>query len=761
MIETKSNIREWLLKDEKKGSFYLFKEKPFFGNKFLEALMTKRNKTFYLDDNFKLEGFVAQIYGVYEVLSLSKNFLKAQLDENNKQVKVLKKFPVDSQKALANDIRDIYLHIKEYGYDFEPVISNKTNEDFLRLKDDSGKQKYPYYGCMTWILSLSTLLWKIYFVDYDIENDSFENVKPVNANDEIISDPECVKIIYSVRKEIMNSIKDICYEFVNNYISESKNEEGIKKGWGYTRDCTQPSLYFTYSVLESYNDLDSNIFIGGDDDFYFRPSSMSIEDQKLCEANGIQDTKPVDSYDVNARRVENIIDYINEGITNEDDRIEVRFRKQATEVSYYLFKKFKNSIMTSFYNDNGLIITKEQIYISSSTSALFYPLYLLSSFLYGEVNNYINTKTARAQFLALKSPFERKTYIDSWYELDLVEDNYLTAKNNDELEDLVSLYLKEYKELENCFIEGLNNVQKVYDYMIEKNAEGVVDRHYLTFDQQVTTEPIFSKIFVRENIMVGSILPLLVNVTNLYVSWVTKYPEKQLAKYAMDIFEKMCNRNKNGELEWLFEQNRYDLHITIRYMDAIANFLSYYDEYERDKAKAKDLKELLRNELKVQFDGKLQQKIDDFEKERKELLREKNEIEEKYKQQMEEKQNENDLKFNFNNVVMKELSEIFSSYLESNGSNSEYKEYIDSFVETLFKVLILKLSGNIEDVEDFEQGIKYIFEKKHQLNKDKISKVYIQAVFANLFNNNNFVDPKKPMNHSSLSFDSTKNNKGE
>ena len=719
-------VREWLKKEQKAGAYYLFEDKQVIGEKFFNAIIKKRGKGFYLNDDSKKEGFIASVYGIYELLSIADNFYS----ENSQQKRAV---PLSDQLSLANEIKDIYEHIDKKGFDFAPVISNHTNEKFFLITEEAGsknlRQKYPYYGAMTWILSLSCLLWKKYFAYTETGI-----AEQISSRKEIISDPEAVKIIRGLESVIRDTIRHAIRLFASNYIAPEglrpldfqnfgddnrelmtlASEEGLKLGWGYTKGVKHPSLYFTFSILEAYSDFDSNILIGGDDADYFIASPEDAE-------RGLETTKNESAYARSERFYNNLVDYINSEIKKDEygnvvmgadgkpERVfggikyEERLRKAATQCAYYLFYKFKDNIAESFYNDDGYTVSKQQVMRSSNTPSVFYPLYILSSLLNGEVNGTIKTQLM----------YTRKRRMDAASSADRDSLSNLAA-----LDRQIRALETEYRQFEGCFSDGLNNVQKIYTLMEKSDKLDVIDRHYLTFDQAHPENPQFSRMLSRENILAMPLLPLLVNVTNLYVLWISKFPDKQISAYIMDIFENYCNRTEEGELEWVFEQGSYDLHATVRYVDAISNFFDYYESYERvyaNRSKAmKDAEATVRAELEPKYQERIEKSTVAHNREVEELNKKIAEL----TREIEESDNKYSRVFNAENSALLRLSEILNRYVDCvhTGKASPHSDSIDAFFKALLRVIILKLSANSDNSDKYSaelvKGLRFVFDQR-------------------------------------------------
>lgn len=761
-------LKEWLKEEQKVGAYYLFEDRQVVGEKFFNALFKKRGaKGFYLDEDTKKEGFMASVYGVYELLTIADSFFA---EGGERAETFLKNFSSADQLSLANEIKAIYEHVRDIGFDFEPIISKYANDSIFRIREtinvkdsdedveeadprslnvnpDNTRQKYPYFGAMTWLLSLSSLLWKKYF-SYT-ETGKFTRI---DKRSEVISDAAAVKIIRSLESIIRDTIRHTVRLFAEDYIKphglmelnfqefgddnkqliELAGQEGLKLGWGYMKGVKVPSLYFTFSILEAYSDFDSNILIGGDAEDYFDPTEDEL-------AKGFEPTKNQSAYVRPKRLFDNLVSYINSDIKRDENgnevigpdgkperiyqtekRYEEIFRREATQCAYYLFYKFKDTIADSFYNDDGYTVTKEQVRLSSASSSVFYPLYVLSSLLNGEVNGTIKTqlmytKRYRATFDALPQTDETMGEV---------------AKADRQIKTLEA----EFRQFENCFTDGLNNVQKMYSSMEKNNKLDSIDRHYLTFDQIHPDDPQFSRTLSRENILAMPLLPLLVNVTNLYVMWITKFPDKQLSAYVMDIFENYCNHDlKTGALEWVFEQGNYDLHTTLRYIDAISNFFTYYEDYERvyaERAKINDKEKSDReNDIKKAVAARVEEIQKQFNKDRNELVAENEELKRRIAN--------GDAKFakvfDIESSTLSRLAEILGQYVEGKkeGRDVPQSASIEEFFKAFVKAAVCMLSPEGSDSDKYGNetisGLKHLYERRGEASDNSVD-----ALISNL-----------------------------
>jgi hypothetical protein len=105
--------------------------------------------------------------------------------------------------------------------------------------------------------------------------------------------------------------------------------------------------------------------------------------------------------------------------------------------------------------------------------------------------------------------------------------------------------------------------------------DSIVDTHIISFNQKNELVKEFSRYLKDVTVQASSLLPMLVKANNLIASWILKYPQQSMSR----MFEEMIKNTL--ENEWLWEDPKFDLLSTERYIEAIGDFYDYYDVYER------------------------------------------------------------------------------------------------------------------------------------------------------------------------------------
>ncbi len=220
------------------------------------------------------------------------------------------------------------------------------------------------------------------------------------------------------------------------------------------------------------------------------------------------------------------LDLINEGYSG-NQQLHKRMSEIKKKLGLTTWDKFKEKIHTEFLNDNGSVVPKDQIINSTRNSALFTNIFLVSTLIYCETDRYL--------------------------------------KNDEEKERLLILTG-----------QSLQMVSSYYDILKNKGLESIVDKHILSFEPHPDPD-VPNKIFTDTSIHSTTLTPMLIKANSLLTFYVTKFPDREMSRYFEMAVEKRIN---NGE-QWLWEENKYDLATTERYIEAILDFYDYYEKYEK------------------------------------------------------------------------------------------------------------------------------------------------------------------------------------
>lgn len=310
----------FLIKDQDE-TFRLYVDRSEIGKKVLKSLNGKRdgvdslgNKLdgFYLSSRNKEVGLMGQLYGINAMFTLMNRYGVEVSEEEKNEIK--------------EGVKYVLKYVSDNGdcYDINPVLDAEVNNELFVDKGNS------YVGAMTWALSL------------------FVSARVAERKGLLeFSEDESSKIV----KQIRHIVKF----FVENVVGTEENP----LGWGYANGCTEPSLFFTYSVVEAFADFDDNVLVGGE---------LGPDEELINAINAMKGVEDV----------------------AEEDKLTNRFRNLCFKIGDRAWDLFKDVLKTDFFSDNFTskfkVVSKDEILNSSRSSVLFNTLYVIFILFYSYTN---------------------------------------------------------------------------------------------------------------------------------------------------------------------------------------------------------------------------------------------------------------------------------------------------------------------------------------------------------------------------------------
>ena len=425
-------------------------------NKFITE--TKENKgayTFCIDDSTG-GGLLDRAYGVFLLTNLFNGF------EAN--------FTRPEKTKLKNSFINLLNYVKEDGFSASPYISDAQNKEIFSDKGLS------FIESVTWCISCFLYAHRLQKRD--------------KGDFDFGKDKQDIDVI------VANAISVLCDNVIRKV--GSKYELGAKEGsdnyigWGSVTGSTQPSLYFTQSVCETFGDLEDTIL--GNEEL-----GISKDEEYIDRLNGIA------GYDVVGR-----------------------FTSICRSVGKNVYNEYEKNIGQDFFYEDGSVATKSQIESSGQSTALLNQLYAVMVPIY---TNY----------------------------------HKVLEKNDPEKFKVFQIKVK----------DGVDMVYKEYTELLAKGKEGIVNRDTVSFYGALEDKKA-AGVLTKTRINVAVLEALIVRARAMIVTYVTKYPEKELGEI-IGIIE---NSRPDPEL-WVWD----DLQQTERAVSALKEFFDYYQEYELAYAK--------------------------------------------------------------------------------------------------------------------------------------------------------------------------------
>ena len=330
--------------------FRVYKDRSYLGKKILTDLVRKRDGLkdggghgFYLGDGSKEVGLMSQLYGASGLFALINRYnVMDVLHSDGAQVDKL-------VRGIRKTVVDVLDYVEQYGYDMLPYIDKATNDELFARDPDNH-----YIGAMTWALSLFTATVKAIrnkTVDLKDTDAKVDNKKDLTAQ----PDQEDAEIVH-LKGRLYKQIKYIITFFVDNFMD---NDNGF--GWGYCRGCEEPSLFFTYSVIEAFSDFEDNV--------------MPIDEDAVADKTD-WDTE--------------LLEYLNADLEEGQIPLEERYRQQCYKVGDKTWELYKKYLRTQFFSEkfNGTVttISESEIRNTSRSPVLFNTLYVIFILFYSATN---------------------------------------------------------------------------------------------------------------------------------------------------------------------------------------------------------------------------------------------------------------------------------------------------------------------------------------------------------------------------------------
>ena len=341
--------------EEGQLNFTSFRPKEEIFKAIFEDLSKKVNAEgyFYNSDQDRKVGYLSDIYGCTAILSLAGDG-SVVLNEEQKA-------------SLLKNIRYILKEISDYGFTLYPYISGVDNEF---ISEENGEKvrrtlfnnSYPYIGALTWTISLLAAVKRC-----------------AKRNDE--KDEEEHRFL-EIDSDLMSEINHLIVKIVDFFNTSvitvpnpNKPEETLYLGWSYTKNCSEPSLFFTYSVLEAFSDFEDNV--------------LDIE----RDINGyvIKDGNLVRSFKESESDLKELFE-VKSGLNGVE-----QWANACASVAKNIYRVYGNVLKDDFVDDKFLdgfgVIKYSDILKMDHSNALFNNVFLVSSMLYGYTNVLIPGET--------------------------------------------------------------------------------------------------------------------------------------------------------------------------------------------------------------------------------------------------------------------------------------------------------------------------------------------------------------------------------
>lgn len=345
-----------------------------------------------------------------------------------------------------------------------------------------------------------------------------------------------------------------------------------------------------------------------------------------------------------------LLDLINKKRDTEEE-IQNIWQKNCFAVADNVWNIYKDVLKDNFVDDTFLkgfkVITKDDIYKANSSNALFNNIFLVFILVYGYVNVRSNEK----------------------------DDVVLTMN------------------------AALQNVQRIYDQLKKEGMEFLVDSYVVSFkSKHLLRKDAYIKNLNAKKLIDATLMPILVKANNVIAFYISKYPVKQMSSLFDELFD------EKSATEWIWENKNYDVKITERYIEAIADFYAYYDKYERGYAERLKRNKALQDQEREKIKKRVEKDI------RQQLEAELKEQHEQEKQQIKdgfviENAIRNAITEGTSNVILTALQNITAANNDENVKLSDFEIKLQSAIkDVVYSYLfdLIKKSGAEDAAKSFE-----------------------------------------------------------
>ena len=483
--------------------FKSFKPKREIFRAVLKDLMNKRdeNGVFFNGDKDRKGGYLSDVYGCTALLSLA-NDGSVELNKEQKEV-------------LVNNIRYILKEINETGFTLYPYINHFDNKisrekDGQVIEDSLFNHRYPYTGALTWTISFLT----------SVKKATKKADEEVNKEEHRYLDLDEMTI-----NEINRLIARIVDHFNTSVIKAPDPNDPNKTlylGWSFTNGCTEPSLFFTYSVLEAFSDFEDNVL------------DVIIDENGYVVTDGNMTRQFKESEDDLAKQF---------ATKNGLNGVEL-WANACASVAKNIWKVYGKTLRNDFVDDKFLegfgVVTLDDIMKMDHSNALFNNVFLVSSLLYGWTNVLI--------------PEEQREIV-STMEISLQNVqraiDYLKRKNRDYIVESYTIpFTNLHKEFGDLYIRKLNyrrlDDTTILPILIKANNMIAV---YITKYPVKKMDELFEEIFDESNMSEREVLwddrGYDVKITERYIEAISQFYAYYIA-YEEDYTNGFKNAKEEG-----------------------------------------------------------------------------------------------------------------------------------------------------------------------------------------------------------------------
>ena len=375
---------------------------------------------------------------------------------------------------------------------------------------------------------------------------------------------------------------------------EGKKSSSLVVGWNFTKQCEEPSLYFSNAVCECFLDIYNtfepfleHLHAVRDNERYhlhldearsdypdeeLKEKATKFKSQKKTfdkkKAEYIKYRKEENEWkiDENTGKVQACYDEYNEMVRiyrrimdiDDFDRLSIegnrygKLEENCKKTALAVWELTQKDLAEMFfYNDLANKVTEKDIRMSTTSDVLFNTVYIINVMLCAGVDETLQLK--KFEYLVNPDADEKSAQ--------------KAEKTQQELDNL----------LESCML-AVQKAFRTYESLKNNGKDYIVDQFLIGFNEDFAGHPVAINELRKLRMRTFSLMPMLINANNKVCQYLVKYPHYNMDKYHRYILDNRLV--KDGAVHWIWERDGYFSGSNYYYVLALEGFYSYYAEYE-------------------------------------------------------------------------------------------------------------------------------------------------------------------------------------
>lgn len=577
----------------KKECFYEYRPKAEIGKKIYSALMEKYKADggkFLFSADMPESGLISQLQGFASVIELYEGFgADAGTEKAKKFIDGMLDYILDTVKTDDGT----------YRISASPYLKG----------NDSIFDSYCYIDAVTWIISALLGVMRLHIAgDYIIDFSSARG------------------------KEIVRLYKFCLDYLIESYISNEDAPFRFNCGWNFTKDCRQPSLYFTFAVSELLIDMLNtfdNVIRVADISLIKKLIRETLDKENLFEsdkykkyADQIKMTLKAaaedDSFEGYGEALKDFFAFTEEEkaiiyeISQKEAFVEQQYAEQSTRI-----EKGQEEVLREIALF-GLINNNKEVYDDAS------PYRVLEEYCKKSANQIWElTKdnlssefySADLESLISENAIESSVSSDAVFNTIFTVNILVNAGVDEDCEDIINYFSvngsDEYKIAMTNYDFMRDTIRLAYDncyqYFMKLKKEGKeykINSYVLNFDESFELHDRRNiRDLRKEHIQVFTLMPLMVRTKTTIGEFLIQYPQYDMIIYLEHILKYRCWNSEAEEYIWVWENDGYSSSSNYYFISAFSDFYEYYQKYEAVfhstiKGNEKAKQEIEKNHLK-------------------------------------------------------------------------------------------------------------------------------------------------------------------